>query len=260
VRLAALVLAASALALTGCESTQEKSAKLQRAAERQPGHAQVAPAKSLSIAHASSDVKVVSATVIHGSEGNAAAVVLKNETAKTLVGVPIAIAVKSAAGATVYTNSTSGLAHTLVAVPSLAPHGQVAWVDDQVEASGTPASVSAEVGEAPASSGTLPNIAVRGARLVREPTGESAEGTVVNGSGVAQSDHARRSRGRGRSRDRARTRGGRLARVSAVLPRRPCGRSSQLQRARQQRGLAARRRDPAARTVQRPFNAAGGAA
>jgi hypothetical protein len=187
VRRAALVLVA--FALTGCESTQEKSARLQRAAQLRPGHPQLATAKGLSIAHPSTDVKVVSATVVHGSEGNAAAITLLNESAEALVNVPIAITVRSASGATVYTNAAPALAHTLVSVPSLPAHTQLTWVDDQVQATGSPASVTAKVGEARAAGAPLPQLAVTGTHLVHEPAGgEVGQGSVVNHSSVNQSE------------------------------------------------------------------------
>lgn len=183
-RWAALVLVA--LALSGCETTQEKSAKLERQADRSPGHGQRTQ-KGLSIASSSRDVRVVATTVIHSSEGNAAAVTLRNTSAKTLASVPVAITVKDANGKSLYTNAAPGLTHSLTSVALLAPHGELTWVDDQVEASGTPASVSAEVGEAPPVASRVPQIVVQGAHQFDDPTsGVGAEGTIVNRSTVAQ--------------------------------------------------------------------------
>jgi hypothetical protein len=185
VRRAALVLVA--LALTGCETTAEKSAKLEKEAERQPGHGQL-KAKGLSIAHESTAVKVVEAVVVHSSEGSAAAVTLHNLSARALANVPIAITVRDASGATLYTNGAAGLARTLVSLTLLAPHAELTWVDDQVQGSGTPVSVSAKVGEgAPAGHG-IPSIALQGAHEVQEGGGTVVDGNVANHSSVAQKE------------------------------------------------------------------------
>ena len=90
----ALALALGAVSLAGCETTAEKSAKLEKAAKR------IAPAQQqgLSIAHASSIVKVLSATLVHGTEGTAAVLTLHNSSAKAIREVPISISLKDANG------------------------------------------------------------------------------------------------------------------------------------------------------------------
>jgi len=182
VRRAALVLVA--LALTGCETTAEKSAKLEKEALRQRAH-EPAAQKGLSITRESTDVKVVQTAVVHGTEGNAAVVTLHNTSSRALRDVPIAITVRDAAGSALYANSAAGLARSLVSLPLLAAHGQLTWVDDQVQVAGTPASVSAKVGEGAAATGAIPPISVQGAHLAEAG---GAEGTVVNHSRVSQTE------------------------------------------------------------------------
>ncbi len=185
-RRTALLLVALALTLTGCETTAEKSAKLEReakelAARRPP------PPKGLSITRESTVVKVLDATVVHSSEGAAAVITVHNSSAHALRAVPIAITVKDRAGTTVYQNNLAGLEAALVSIPSLAPHAELAWVDDQIPAGGEPVSVSARLGEVPASAGALPEIAVAGLHLGESASnGLGASGTVSNHSGVAQ--------------------------------------------------------------------------
>ncbi len=185
-RAAALLLVA--LALTGCETTQEKSAKLERAAKRAARTAKIAT--GLSIVHPSTQVAVVSATLVRDSEGSAAVVTLHNRTGRPLRDLPLEITVRDAGGQEVYANSAPGLAPSLVSASALGPHGQLSWVNDQVTSTGgTPASVSATVGRAAAVSGTVPRIGVEGVRLsAAAATEASAEGTVVNHSTVAQSE------------------------------------------------------------------------
>jgi hypothetical protein len=176
----ALALAASALALSGCETTAEKSAKLERAAKRVAHAAQT----GLTIAHPSTLVKVLSGEVIDGSHGAAAIVLtLRNDSAKTLGEVPIAVSLKSATGATVYSNATPGLAKTLTSIAVLPPHATATWIDDQAQASGA-TRVSTEVGEGKAVSGSLPKLATHDASIAEG----SAEGTVTNSSSAAQSE------------------------------------------------------------------------
>jgi hypothetical protein len=169
-----------ALALSGCETTQEESAKLEKSAK----HVTLS-SKGLSIAHASSQVQVLEATVVRDSEGAAVAVTVRNSTSHALPSVPIAITVKDAHGQTLYQNNTPGLEAGLTSISSLPAHGSITWVDDQVPSSGEPAGVSAVVGEASAASGPEPRIEVAGLHSSEETSGETA-GTVRNRSKVAQ--------------------------------------------------------------------------
>jgi hypothetical protein len=185
VRLAAPVLVALALALTGCETTAEKSAKLEKEAQR---HAKVSTQRGLSIARESTRVKVLSAIVLRSSEGAVAVVTLRNTSAHALRAVPLAVTVSDVRGKTLYQNDAPGLEAALVSMPSLAAHATSVWVDDQVPASGQPASASARVGEAPTAA-SLPQLGVSGVHLVEDPTnGVGAAGTVSNHSPIAQSN------------------------------------------------------------------------
>jgi Fe-S cluster assembly scaffold protein SufB len=174
-----LVLAAPLPALSGCETTAEKSAKLERAAKR------VAQAKQtgLTIARPSTVVKVLDSELVRGSEGAAVVLTLRNISSRALANVPIAVSVKDAKGAAVYSNATPGLAKTLTSIALLAPHATATWIDDQVPASAA-ASVSAEVGEGTAASGALPKLALHEVQLAEG----TAEGTLANRSGSAESE------------------------------------------------------------------------
>ena len=178
--LAALVLAAVALA--GCETTAEKSARLERAAKRA-----TAVQSGLLITHPSTEVKVLETVALHGSEGAGAVVVLQNISARAERDVPIAITVKNAGGQTLFQNNAPGLEGALVSVASLPAHGELAWVDDQLPATGKPTAVSAVLGQAPTLAGAMPQIEVQGAHLIEDPTrGIGASARVSNRSRVAQ--------------------------------------------------------------------------
>jgi hypothetical protein len=170
-----------AVSLSACETTAEKSAKLERAAH----HTRLAE-KGLTITKPSSDVRVLNATIVHGQEGNAAVIALHNNSSHALRGVPIAITVKDARGATLFQNDTAGLEPALTSLGSLAAHGQATWIDDQILTSGTPASVGAIVGESPTVSGALPRIEARSVHASEEGGTEGAAGTVRNASSITQ--------------------------------------------------------------------------
>jgi hypothetical protein len=176
-----LTAGALAVSLSACETTAEKSAKLEQAAH----HTRLAE-KGLTISKQSPDVRVLSATVVHDQEGNAAVITLHNTSSHALRAVPIAITVKDAHGATLFQNNTAGLEPALTSLGSLAAHGQETWIDDQVLTSGTPVSVSATVGESPTVSGALPRIEARGVHASEEGGTEGAAGTVHNDSSVIQ--------------------------------------------------------------------------
>jgi hypothetical protein len=214
VRAAAPALAALGLtlALAGCQSTAERSAKLEREARLHP----VAAARGLSISHVSSRVKVIGTSVLRSAEGAVAIVELRNTSVRALRSVPIAVTVTDASGRTLYQNNGAGLEATLVSVPSLPPHQTFTWIDDQVPPSGNPAAVSARVGKASAIGGSVPLMVVAGVHLIEDPTnGVGAAGTVSNRSGVAQSRLVMFGVAR---------RGGRIVAAGrAVLPEVPAG-------------------------------------
>jgi hypothetical protein len=187
VKLAALVLAA--LALTGCESNQERSAKLEQAAKRhshQVGQQQALAQRALEITRVSTKIKVTSAAVVHSSQGAAAVLTLHNTSGITLRHVPIQIDVKDANGASVFKNDSAGTSATLVSAALVPAHAAISWIDDQVDASeGVPTSVVATVGEGTPTSAAAPVLQVEGAHLAE--AGE-AEGTIANHSRMAQQE------------------------------------------------------------------------
>jgi hypothetical protein len=185
VRRAALVLAV--LAITGCESNQERSAKLEKAAKQREGEAaqrrQLAQ-RALTITRESDKVKVTATAIVRGSEGAAAVVTLRNVSATALRDIPIQITVRDARGASIYTNAIPGLSPTLLSAALIPAHGAMTWIDDQVQGTGTPVSVSAKVGEGAPVTGAIPKLSVEGAHLAEA----QAEGNLVNHSGVSQQE------------------------------------------------------------------------
>jgi hypothetical protein len=185
VRLAALVLLA--LALAACKSNQERSAKLEKAAKLHEGEAakrRELAQRALTITRPSTRVRVTATAVVHDSEGAAAVVTLRNVSGTSLRDVPIQITVRNAHGASVYSNDVPGLSPTLASIALIPAHGIQTWIDDQVQATSTPASVSAKVGEGTPVAGTIPRLSVGGPHLSEA----QAEGNLVNRSTIAQQE------------------------------------------------------------------------
>lgn len=174
-----LALAGVALVATGCESTQDKSAKI--AAELGP----VKQEKGLKITRQSKDVEVVSSTLLSDQNGSAVVVRLRNKSDQDLVGVPIAIDVLDAKGKSVYRNDIPGIEPALAAVPFIPAGGETEWVHDQIISTGKPAKVEVKVGEGgEAFKGPQPKVAVSDPKIEGDPySGLLAGGNVENESG-----------------------------------------------------------------------------
>jgi hypothetical protein len=185
---AAAVLAA--LALSGCETTQEKSAKLARVAKlREAGEAKHAKQQQhlLTIARVSRKVSVAGVVLLRSSEGLAAVVTLENHSSTAVREAPVRINVRDQHGRSLFTNEAAGQAPPLVSASLIPAHGRFDWIDDQVPLNNGASSVTAQVGEAPTSDGAVPKLTVTGAHMTEDPTsGPGAEGEVVNHSAVSQ--------------------------------------------------------------------------
>jgi hypothetical protein len=186
VRRAALVLAA--LALTGCESNQERSAKLEKVADqhkREHAQREARARRALTIATPSTKISVTATALVENSEGVAALVTLHNRSATTLRDVPIQIDVLDARGASIFKNDTPGTSTTLVSAALVPAHATFTWIDNQIQATGAPASVTAKVGEGTPATGAVPRLSTPGTHL---SGAAEAEGSVVNHSGVNQEE------------------------------------------------------------------------
>jgi hypothetical protein len=182
--LAALALAMLALASSGCETTAEKSARLEKAAKRVTRARQ----SGLSINRVSKVVSVTSKTLVRGDGGAAAVLTLRNSSAETLRDVPISIALKNAHGTSDYTNATPGLAATLTSLALLPAHGRATWVDDQIPTAAAD-SLTAEVGEGTVIHSNPPALRIDAAHLGESPSGGTDdEGTIANRSSSEQSE------------------------------------------------------------------------
>jgi hypothetical protein len=172
---------AVAVALAGCESTQDKSAAIGRRAK------QVTREKGLRIGARNTAVVVGRRVVVQDRNGVAAVVELRNTDARGQAGVPVALTVRDARGRSLYTNTAPGLAPALVSVPVLGRGQTVFWVNNQVTAAGRAASLDVRVGAAQGRApARVPRIAVTGLTPGSDSDGAFAKAVVRNASQVAQ--------------------------------------------------------------------------
>ena len=180
--LCALV-ALSALPLSGCQSTQSKSAELEK-----EGSTTLFKEKGLQVGEVSSAVKVVGGEVLSDQNGAAVVVTVHNGSDRDLKDVPIAIDVVDEKGKSVFKNNLPGLEQALVAIPFIKAGQTLDWVNDQVLATGTPAAVKVKVGETKETiDSPIPDLQVGDPTLRTDPvSGTEATGEVVNRSGEDQ--------------------------------------------------------------------------
>ncbi|HEX7291989.1 MAG TPA: hypothetical protein VF250_12760 [Conexibacter sp.] len=177
-----LVLALAPL-LSGCESSQAKSARLEREGARS-----LADERGLVVRAQNRDVRAVHTSVVQDENGTAVVVVLRNAASRPVGRVPIAIDVQGAGGKSVYRNDVPGLDPSLVEATGVPAHGELAWVNDQVTPAGDPKQVDARIGAARGDAPReLPRLDVTQPRLVLDRvTGVEAIGRVTNRSKVEQ--------------------------------------------------------------------------
>ena len=178
-----LVVLASLVLLTGCESTKSKSARLELEGE------DLVKTEKVDIGSANKQIDIVDKTVLTDVNGTAVAVVMKNDSQGGLADAKISVDVKGANGKSVYRNDQSGVETSLIQVPVVAAGGEVIWVNDQVIPTGKPKSVDVTVGEAKQLPDELPEIEVSEPEMKTDPTsGIEAVGTVTNKSDIEQID------------------------------------------------------------------------
>ncbi|MDA0174257.1 hypothetical protein OJ998_34475 [Solirubrobacter taibaiensis] len=177
-----LALVFALVALTGCESTQDKSARLEHAAQAAKDE------KGVIVTRDAPEIEVGEAQVLQDANGAATVVELHNKSAVPLLALPISVSVLDGARKPVYTNDAPGLDASLVNVPALAGGERLVWVNDQVTLAGEGTEVTARVGvggkPGPAE---LPAMEVSDLKVVSDVDGSATGvGTVANRSDIEQ--------------------------------------------------------------------------
>jgi hypothetical protein len=181
-RVLLLAAAGGAVLLAGCQSTQDRSAEIKR-----KGLKKLANQHGLVVSRQTPDVRILSTVTLHDSNGSAVVVRMRNLAPRPLVQPPIAVDVEDAAGKSIYRNDTPGLETSLVQAALLPARGELWWVDDQVQPSGTPARAKALVGNARQATGPVPRVDLREVHIFIDPvSGVGVKGQAFNRSRIEQ--------------------------------------------------------------------------
>ncbi len=160
----------AALALTGCESSQAKSARLAKAAKG------ATKEQGITVGRANPDIDVVDTSVVHDQYGAAAVVELRSK--RTQADLPVALAVAK------YRNDLPGLEHWLTHVPLVQAGERSFWVDDQIPEAGA---IDVRVGMPQRTAPSrLPKLVPTDLVLEPDSSGAFTRGTLRNDSAIEQ--------------------------------------------------------------------------
>ena len=171
------------LGASGCETTQQQSAKIARTL----GH-QSAIAGTTRLGAANRDVRIEQAVLLTAAGQSAVALKLTNTSTRTQTDFPVLIEVLDAKGSAVYRNNTSGIEPSIQEFALLAPHATAWWVDNEVLASGgVPKTATGQLGAATAPApGAVPSITTEAVSASDSFPGPHVSVTVRNRSTIAQ--------------------------------------------------------------------------
>lgn len=180
----ALALALAAVAVTGCETTMEKSAKLEVSG------ADLAQIETVKLGATNRDIEVLDKTVLTDQYGTAIVVRLKNTGTQPQIDVPIQVDIKDPKGKSVFKNDTEGLEDGLLNIQVAEPGQETWWVHDQVFPTGKAAGFDVTIGKSdlpPPSS--IPKLTASKPEINEDPvSGIEVQGEVTNESEVEQTD------------------------------------------------------------------------
>jgi hypothetical protein len=171
------------LGASGCQTTQELSAKIARRLGRQS-----AIVTTTGLGAVNRSVRVTASALISAGGQSAVAVELTNTGARAQANFPVLIDVVDAKGHSVYRNDTRGIETSLQQLALLPAHTTAWWVDNEVL---TPATASLKVSTAVGASttpapATIPTIAATAVSASSSFPGPHVSLTVVNHSSIAQ--------------------------------------------------------------------------
>lgn len=181
---AAVAILFAAILLAGCESTQSKSAKLEA------NGGELAKVEKVRIGAENQNIEVVDRQLLTDQYGSAVVLKVENKSGQGQVDIPIVLNVKGANGKSVYKNNIEGLEKGLLGIGIIGPSTTEYWVNDQVLATGKPASFEVKIGTSEGKYPVqVPELEVSEPKLELDPTsGKFISGTVTNRSSVEQVD------------------------------------------------------------------------
>lgn len=169
------------LALTGCETTQDRSSRLEAEAAKAGGSASLVadPVRR------GKQVAIAKRTLLEDENGKAVVLELKNKRSRAVRNLPIRLELRGAGGDVVYSNAVKGLDRSLVSLAALPAGGSGFWIHDQLAVKGK-TRTKVIVGDGSRVTGRLPKVSVSGVRLISDPDGTAATGRLVNRSKIDQ--------------------------------------------------------------------------
>lgn len=178
--LGALLIALSVSA-SGCQSTADRSAELERTAG-----ATVAE-KGVIVSKQSRDIDVVDTTALSDDYGTAVVVEMKNKTKDAIANPPISVTIPGADKKPLYTNDEPGLDPALTSVALIDGGKSAFWVNDQIPLlAEKPKKVDVTVGKGDAATGSLPELKIDNTEFFEDSDGASLRGRIANRSKVLQ--------------------------------------------------------------------------
>jgi hypothetical protein len=169
------------LALAGCESSQHKSARLEKSAKHSIAE------QAHIVKRPSTLVSIQADTVLRTKDRAAAIITVRNKADRPIARVPIEIHVLGAGGEKLFGNDVPGLQTSLIEVPLIRARGSFTWVNDQLSLSSAPKKLEAMVGDPKQRVGGIPELRISKVQLHADPvSGIEAEGKVENRSKVKQ--------------------------------------------------------------------------
>ena len=180
-----LLVAGGAFVLSGCQSTQAKSAELAKEGAKliDPGTVQIGDENV--------QVDVLETALLTDQYGTAVAVTLKNNSDRFLANLPIQIDVRDKKGNSIFKNDQVGTSPALLGYPLVGPGQTVTWVHDQILVSSKATSVKVTVGSKvdPPPAGEPPKIVVSDTKLQTDPvSGVEVVGKAENLSPLDQQE------------------------------------------------------------------------
>ena len=173
----------ASIALSGCESSQSKSARLRAASEN------AAPEQGLRVTRVNPDVRVMASTVLNDPKAkrSAAVITLRNTSGRTQSALPLLFRLTDAGGKQVFANDSAGASPDLTTVPSLPPGGTLVWVNDVIVNVNGATGADAKVGVGARVNRAAPRLRLSSVTLDSDPIdGVTASGKVFNESAVLQ--------------------------------------------------------------------------
>jgi hypothetical protein len=172
---------AALVVVSGCESTEDAAKKI--AAKGTAAFNQ----KGIKVGSIDKEIKITQRSVLHDQNGAAVIIDVHYLGKKPIINAPITINVLSRHGASVFKNDAPGIEESLGHLPLLNPGESFAWINDQVQANGTPAKVQARIGSGQAATPKQPQMHLSGLKLTNDPvSGANATGKIRNASDILQ--------------------------------------------------------------------------